>query len=112
MVSVSALAHSPTYAHFLMAHECCHHTLGHVRHYYDGLGHLGPQPFYYIRPALKHMELDADCCAVKMLKLTHEPDAIEAARQTMLGFGTSPTGAYYPTGIERADNIAKCAAED
>ncbi len=112
MVSASALAHSPTYAHFLMAHECCHHTLGHVRHYYDGLGHLGPQPFYYIRPALKHMELDADCCAVKMLKLTHEPDAIEAARQTMLGFGTSPTGAYYPTGIERADNIAKCAAED
>lgn len=112
MVSASALAHSPTYAHFLMAHECCHHTLGHVRHYYDGLGHLGPQPFYYIRPALKHMELDADCCAVKMLKLTHEPDAIEAARQAMLGFGTSPTGAYYPTGIERADNIAKCAAED
>lgn len=112
MVSASSLAHSPTYAHFLMAHECCHHTLGHVRHYYDGLGHLGPQPFYYIRPALKHMELDADCCAVKMLKLTHEPDAIEAARQTMLGFGTSPTGAYYPTGIERADNIAKCAAED
>jgi hypothetical protein len=30
----------------------------------------------------------------------------------MLGFGTSPTGAYYPTGIERADNIARAAAED
>jgi hypothetical protein len=25
-------------------------------------------------------------------------------------FGTTPTGAYYPTGIERADNIEKAAA--
>ncbi|HEX7532638.1 MAG TPA: hypothetical protein VF340_05315 [Methyloceanibacter sp.] len=24
----------------------------------------------------------------------------------------SPTGAYYPTGIERADNIDRCAAQD
>jgi hypothetical protein len=30
----------------------------------------------------------------------------------MLTFGTAPTGAYYPTGIERAENIAKSAAED
>jgi hypothetical protein len=112
MVNARTLADSPSYGHFLMAHECCHHTLGHVRRYYDGLGHLGPQPFYYIRPALKYMELDADCCAVKMLKLTREPDAIETARQTMLKFETTPTGAYYPTGIERADNIAKCSAED
>jgi len=29
----------------------------------------------------------------------------------MLKFGGKPTGAYYPTGIERADNIAKCAAQ-
>ncbi|HKA64558.1 MAG TPA: hypothetical protein VKD00_02395, partial [Methyloceanibacter sp.] len=69
-----------------------------------------PQPFYYIRPALKQMELDADTCAVKMLKVTHEPEAIEAARELMLTFGTTPTGAYYPTGIERADNMEKAAA--
>ena len=112
VVNSTTLAANPAYGHFLMAHECCHHTLGHVRRFYDGMGQLGPQPFYYIRPALKQMELDADSCAVKMLKATHEPDAIEAARQTMLGFGTSPTGAYYPTGIERADNIARAAAED
>jgi hypothetical protein len=112
VVNATTLADTPLYGHFLMAHECCHHTLGHVRRYYEGLGHLGPQPFYYIRPALKQMELDADCCAVKMLKLTHEPESIEAARQTMLGFGTTPTGAYYPTGTERANNIDKCAAED
>ena len=105
IVNSSTLSRNPAYGHFLMAHECCHHTLGHVRRFYDGIGQLGPQPFYYIRPALKNMELDADTCAVKMLKATHEPDAIEAARQMMLSFGTTPTGAYYPTGIERADNI-------
>jgi hypothetical protein len=46
-----------------------------------------------------------------MLKLKNEPDTIEAARQMMLKFGGKPTGAYYPTGIERADNIAKCATQ-
>jgi hypothetical protein len=65
-----------------------------------------------ISPQLKQMELDADCCAVRMLKSTHQTDSIEAARETMLGFGASPTGAYYPTGIERADNIERCAAQD
>jgi hypothetical protein len=30
----------------------------------------------------------------------------------MLGFGATPTGAYYPTGTERADNIDKCAGGD
>ena len=53
------------------------------------------------------MELDADACAVKMLKETKEPEAIEAAREEMLQFGNAPTGAYYPTGVERADNIAR-----
>jgi hypothetical protein len=112
VVNSTTLSRNPAYGHFLMAHECCHHTLGHVRRFYDGIGQLGPQPFYYIRPALKQMELDADTCAVKMLKATHEPEAIEAARETMLTFGIKPTGAYYPTGIERADNMAKTAAED
>jgi hypothetical protein len=58
------------------------------------------------------MELDADTCAVKLLKATQEPEAIEAARETMLSFGTNPTGAYYPTGIERAENIAKTASQE
>jgi hypothetical protein len=112
LVNSATLSGNPAYGHFLMAHECCHHTLGHVRRLYDGIGQVGPQPFYYIRPQLKQMELDADTCAVKLLKSTHETDAIAAARATMLSFGTKPTGAYYPTGIERADNIAKIAAED
>ncbi|MBK5197471.1 MAG: hypothetical protein JJE37_04240 [Methyloceanibacter sp.] len=112
VVNAQTLAESPSYGRFLMAHECCHHTLGHVQRYHEGFGHVGPQPFFYIAPALKQMELDADCCAVKLLKSLHETDSIEAAEQTMSGFGPAPTGAYYPTGTERADNIAKCAAED
>ena len=40
-----------------------------------------------IAPALKQMELDADCCAVQMLRSKHETDGIEAAREAMIGFG-------------------------
>ena len=58
------------------------------------------------------MELEADCCAVRMLKLKNEPEGIEAGRVAMSQFGSSPTGAHYPTGDERADNIAACAAKD
>jgi hypothetical protein len=29
----------------------------------------------------------------------------------MSSYGPKPTGAYYPTGIERANNIARAAAE-
>lgn len=70
------------------------------------------QPFYYLRPLLKNMELDADACAVHMLKLTKEPEAIERARVRMQEFGDNQTGAYYPTGNERANNIARKALED
>jgi hypothetical protein len=112
VVSSTVLDQAPAYGRFLMAHECCHHTLGHVQHLHEQLGHLGPQPFFYIAPKLKQMELDADCCAVKLLKSLRGTDSIDAARQMMLGFGAEPTGAYYPTGIERAGNIDNCAAQD
>ena len=112
VVSYLTLTQTPTYGRFLMAHECCHHTLGHVQRYHEGLGHVGPQPFFYIAPALKQMELEADCCAVRMLKFKHETDSIEAARRVMVEYGAAPTGAYYPTGTERADNMADCAVQD
>jgi hypothetical protein len=112
VVSAMTLADQPSYGRFLMAHECCHHTLGHVGRYREQLGHVGPQPFFYIAPGLKQMELDADCCAVKLLKSKHETDSIEAGREAMMAFGTNPTGAYYPTGTERAGNIDKCQAQD
>ena len=110
-IDASILQSDPDYAHFLMAHECCHHTLGHVRLTSPAaVGQIGPQPFYYIRPLLRSMELDADACATKMLSLTHEPDAIGEAKKKMLEFGPQPTGAYYPTGTERADGIERAAA--
>jgi hypothetical protein len=112
VISGLTLAEKPSYGRFLMAHECCHHSLGHIGRYREGLGHVGPQPFFYIAPQLKQMELEADCCAVKMLKQKHETDSIESAEQAMAAFGNKPTGAYYPTGIERVETIAKCAAED
>jgi hypothetical protein len=112
VIDASTLKSDRPYAHFLMAHECCHHTLGHTRLTQRPLGGLGVQPFYYLRPLLKNMELDADACAVRMLKLTKEPDAIESGRVHMLEFGDRQTGAYYPTGKERAGNIARAAAED
>jgi hypothetical protein len=111
VVDASELANERAYSHFLMAHECCHHILGHVRLTSNKLGQLGPQPFYYVQPLLRGMELDADACATRMLTFTKEPDAIEAARGKMLEFGNAPTGAYYPTGVERADNIAHTATE-
>ncbi len=112
VIDASMLRQNPPYSHFLMAHECCHHKLGHVRLTSERLGQLGPQPFYYVRPLLRTMELDANSCAVKMLKQTNETEAIEAAREQMLEFGNAPTGAYYPTGVERADNIARAQAAE
>jgi len=112
VIDASTLKSDPAYAHFLMAHECCHHTLGHTRLTQQRFGGVGVQPFYYLRPLLKNMELDADGCAVHMLTLTREPSAIERARTRMLEFGDRQTGAYYPTGIERADNIAHAADEE
>lgn len=112
VVSGLTLADNPSYGRFLMAHECCHHSLGHIRRYQEGLGHVGPQPFFYIAPALKQMELEADCCAVKMLRQKRESDSIASAGEAMMSFGSMPTGAHYPTGIERAENIADCEAEE
>ena len=112
VVSGLTLAEQPSYGRFLMAHECCHHKLGHIGRYRDGLGHVGPQPFFYIAPALRQMELEADCCAVRMLRDKGESDSILSAKEAMNSFGTTPTGAHYPTGTERAENIVKCQTQD
>ena len=109
VVNGRTLVDEPAYGRFLLAHECCHHTLGHVGLFKDGLGHVGPQAFFYIAPELKRMELEADCCAVGLLRERHDEGSIEAGRSAMALFGKEPTGAYYPTGMERADNISGCA---
>ena len=111
VVNSLTLHQEPAYGKFLMAHECCHHTLGHIGKFKRGLGQVGPQAFFYVQPELRRMELEADCCAVKLLRERHETDGIDAGRSAMALFGKEPTGAYYPTGIERAKNIADCIAE-
>ncbi|BAQ17794.1 hypothetical protein [Methyloceanibacter caenitepidi] len=112
VVNAMTLRDQPSYSRFLLAHECCHHTLGHVANAKKGLGHVGPQAFYYIAPALKRMELEADCCAVRLLRERREDDGIDAGSVAMAEFGDNPTGAYYPTGLERVDNIRRCAGVD
>ena len=112
VVSGFTLADKPDYGRFLLAHECCHHSLGHMDRFKDQLGHVGPQRFFFIAPELKQMELDADCCAVKMLRSKHDTSSVEAAEEAMTRFGNDQTGAHYPTGNERAENMAKCAAEN
>ena len=62
----------------------------------EGFGHVGPQPFFYIAPALKQMELDADCCAVKLLRGKHELDGIQAGREAMMSFGSRPDRRLLP----------------
>ena len=112
VVSALTLVDKPSYGRFLMAHECCHHSLGHVGRFQEGLGQVGPQRFFYLAPALKQMELEADCCAVKMLRSKNQTDSIGSAEEAMMSFGSTPTGAHYPTGTERAANIAKCGVLD
>ena len=112
VVNAMTLRDQPSYSRFLLAHECCHHTLGHVANAKKGLGHVGPQAFYYIAPELKRMELEADCCAARLLRERHEDDGIDAGSVAMAEFGDKPTGAHYPTGLERVDNIRRCAGLD
>jgi hypothetical protein len=47
-----------------------------------------------------------------MLRQKRHPDSIVSAREAMVQFGAAATGAHYPTGTERVDNIDKCAAEE
>lgn len=112
IVSSRMLRDRPAYSKFLLAHECCHHTLGHVANAKKGLGHVGPQAFFYIAPELKRMELEADCCAVRLLRERDEFDGIEAGSAAMAEFGDRPTGAHYPTGAERAQTISTCVRLD
>ena len=112
VVNRLTLRENPAYGKFLLAHECCHHSLGHVANAKKGLGQVGPRAFLSIAPRLRGLELEADCCAAKLLRERNELDGIEAGRKAMAAFGDKPTGAHYPTGIERAENITRCAVAD
>lgn len=109
IVISSSILQQRDYARFLLAHECCHHTNGHLSRLQDQLAAIGVKPFSAIAGAVKAMELEADCCAAKLLKERGELASIDAAKRSMASFGGVPTGAYYPNGIERSYVISDCA---
>ena len=114
VVDASALTTDGAYGHFLMAHECCHHTLGHTRLTSQSFSHLPiHSPSITSGRCSRTWSSMPMARAVRMLKRTKESDAIESARKRMLRVRyDQQTGAYYPTGIERADNIAHAAAKE
>jgi hypothetical protein len=96
------------YRDFLMAHECCHHTLGHLRRL-----RVRPHGNALLGAPLDNssIELEADCCAAAALAQAGRLDAIREAAARMRSFGAMPTGAEgYPPGNMRAMFIEDCAA--
>jgi hypothetical protein len=95
------------YRNFLMAHECCHHTRGHLLR----LKQMGKRnALLSIYGNNGSFELDADCCAAMSLTRTGRPDAVSEAAKRMRSFGAMPTGGRgYPSGDRRASLIEQCA---
>jgi hypothetical protein len=104
-----SLMRQKAYAGYLLAHECCHHLNNHIDAMREKMARRGEVSFKSLAGVVKEMELEADCCAAKMLMKRGETASIEAAKAAMTKFGGMPTGAYYPSGIERAFTIAKCS---
>lgn len=114
------------YTHFLLAHECCHHKLGHLPRRLQktkdpspprqdsGLqsGSLAPRSVFSSRSSStsrRHIELEADCCAARQLALLGDAKALTAAIKAMSVFGRKATGPAYPSGLHRAAAIKLCA---
>lgn len=103
------IAIDKAYANYLMAHECCHHSAGHIDKMREQMSKRGETSFKAIASMVKEYELEADCCAAKLLKKRGETESLDAAKRAMTKFGGMPTGAYYPSGMERAFTISECA---
>jgi hypothetical protein len=96
------------YRDFLMAHECCHHTRGHLRRLRDLDRESALLALSFVS---RGVELDADCCAGAALAKAGRIDAVREAARRMRSFGAMPTGAEgYPSGDVRAMLIEDCAA--
>lgn len=92
-------------ADFFLAHECCHHKLGHLTKKRKPVASVNGRAI--TRQSAK-MEADADCCAAKILTYYRKPDAIEKAKTFMRQYGRMPTGFGYPTGVSRFGAIEDC----
>jgi hypothetical protein len=96
------------YRDFLMAHECCHHTRGHLARLERKGRERAMLDLSFVNRSL---ELDADCCAAVALGQTGRQSAIREAARRMRLYGGMPTGAGgYPAGNMRALLIEQCAA--
>lgn len=84
---------------FVLSHECGHHALGH-------LSLVEQKPFN----ATRQQELQADCWAARTLASNGYSDAIKKTIKQNSSFGPYMQNTYpYPSGVERAQHIAKCA---
>ena len=96
------------YRDFLMAHECCHHTRGHLRRLKELTRDNALLAMSFVN---RSVELDADCCAGVTLARSGRSGAVREAARRMRSFGAMPTGAKgYPSGDMRAMLIEDCAA--
>ena len=99
----------PAYRDFLMAHECCHHTRGHLKRLKEK---RREKPLLAFSAVSRSLELDADCCAAVALAKAKRADVIRETARRMRSFGAMPTGSGgYPTGDLRATLIEGCAAK-
>ena len=88
---------------FAIAHECGHHILGHMS--------LQEQFRRRHMNASRSQELDADCWAAKMLDENGYYSDIERTIILRANEGPFIKGPY-PSGMERATNIARCVGID
>ena len=106
-IGPEAAAGDPAYRDFLLAHECCHHTRGHLRR----LKKKRQERAFLDRSFVnRSVELDADCCAAIALAKAGRKAAIREAARRMQSYGARPTGSGgYPAGNLRARLIKQCA---
>lgn len=96
------------YRDFLMAHECCHHTRGHLKRLKELNRDNALLAMSFVN---RSVELDADCCAGVALAKAGRLAAVREAARRMRSFGAMPTGGKgYPSGDLRAMLIEDCAA--
>ena len=87
---------------FTLAHECGHHRLGHTTP-----GGLWARNMLFW--ATRAQELEADCWAAKALaSVGYRRDLEKAFIDFIYQGGTPPSN--YPSGHERAETVARCAA--
>lgn len=101
------ISQASPFGRFLLAHECCHHTRGHLKRLQIKRRH-GAMLLFNL--SNRQTELDADCCAAVLLRERGDTAGIRQAKEKMSKFGVRPTGPSYPAGDTRVSIIGRCAA--